>query len=132
MPVPKNGTFSAALCKLGSARLAFLMHSLGNGGPMRRCIYIAILGLLASCSQGPDSPSISAVLQLHNQERSAVSVPPLTWSDALAQQAESWGKQCDFEHSNGSTGENLYVTSSSRLSDPQVLADAAESWAAEK
>jgi hypothetical protein len=56
------------------------------------------------------------ILALHNQERAAVGVPPLIWSDALADDAKGWAKHLaqsgDFEHSpvrsRPGEGENLW------------------------
>ncbi len=88
---------------------------------------------IGGCSMGKASTTESgAVLDGHNAERGSVGVPDLTWSDALAAQAASWGSGCRFEHSHGKTGENLYATSRLNLSDATVLADAVESWAEEK
>ena len=49
---------------------------------------------------------------MHNQERTAVGVPPLTWSDTLAASAQTWAEHLivigKIEHSTGQPyGENL-------------------------
>ena len=53
--------------------------------------------------QGEDLVSI--ILTLHNQERAAVGVPPLTWSDSLAAHAQPWADKVyatgDSSHSSG-------------------------------
>jgi uncharacterized protein YkwD len=37
-----------------------------------------------------DATTQNAILNMHNQERTAVQVPTLTWSDSLARDAQSW------------------------------------------
>jgi pathogenesis-related protein 1 len=90
--------------------------------------------LLSGCAnpKGAAGESVTAVLDGHNTTRSAVGVPDLTWSDDLAAIAANWGAGCRFEHSNGSTGENLYATSQLKLPEATVLAAAVKSWADEK
>lgn len=73
-------------------------------------------GLSASQRQG--------MLQAHNRWRAQVGVPPLVWSDALAQSSARWaaqldqGGQCGMEHSDTpDLGENLYWASPVRWSN---------------
>jgi uncharacterized protein YkwD len=54
----------------------------------------------------------SSILAVHNQERAAVGVPPLTWSDTLAASAQTWAQHLatsgEFKHSpDTSYGENI-------------------------
>lgn len=57
---------------------------------------------------------IKEVVAAHNEWRAKVGVPPLEWSDELAEVALKWGKQlkkegCAFKHShNPNYGENLF------------------------
>ena len=67
-----------------------------------------------------------AMLQAHNRWRAQVSVPPLVWSDALAQSAARWaaqldqGGQCGMQHSDvDDLGENLYWASPVRWNNGQ-------------
>lgn len=62
-------------------------------------------------------------LAAHNRWRARVSVPPLVWSEALAQSSARWaaqldqGGQCRMEHSDvPDLGENLYWASPIRWS----------------
>jgi uncharacterized protein YkwD len=59
--------------------------------------------------QGVD---VNVILDLHNQARAEVGVPPLTWSDTLAASAQSWAEHLatinEMVHSSGQPyGENL-------------------------
>lgn len=80
-------------------------------------------------------PFSGEIVAAHNQVRTKVGVPPLVWSDELAQVAQSWANQLitrgEFAHSrNNSYGENLYEISGSGASsnaDRVVSAWAAES-----
>src|SRR6185437_1599321 len=53
------------------------------------------------------------ILAVHNQERTAVGVPPLVWSDELAASAKPWAEHLattpEFSHdsSRGNVGENI-------------------------
>jgi uncharacterized protein YkwD len=60
--------------------------------------------------QGADLAN--SILAVHNQERAAVGVQPLTWSDTLAASAQTWAQHLatsgEFKHSpDTSYGENL-------------------------
>jgi pathogenesis-related protein 1 len=89
----------------------------------------------------------NTILKIHNDERAAVKVPDLTWSDSLAADAKKWAEhlaslppkpssssgwnQCcggapDLVH--GSTGENLWAGGANYYS----TADMVKSWASEK
>jgi pathogenesis-related protein 1 len=53
------------------------------------------------------------ILEIHNNERAAVSVPPLVWSDNLAADAQNWANQLSpttgLVHAQGiNQGENLW------------------------
>lgn len=93
--------------------------------------------LLAACGTGPTNlqaggDAVAAVLQLQNTARSQVGISNLTWSDSLAKQAKAWASRCRFEHSDSSTGENLYATSSLGLTDTKSFTQAAQAWINEK
>ena len=40
-----------------------------------------------------DATTQNAILNMHNQERTAVGVPAVTWSDSLARDAQSWANR---------------------------------------
>ncbi|MBF0611799.1 MAG: SCP-like extracellular [Magnetococcales bacterium] len=69
----------------------------------------------------------------HNQVRRSVGVPDLTWSPALANQAQQWanrlqGQGCKMEHSRAAkVGENLAWSSGRRLKPTDVVS----MWASE-
>jgi Cysteine-rich secretory protein family/LysM domain len=85
----------------------------------------------------PPAPSgggmVQEILNAHNSYRSQVGVPALTWSDALASQAQDWANQLSangaFQHSGTpGQGENLWMGTSHRFSFTQMV----ESWGNEK
>ncbi|KAF9569261.1 PR-1-like protein [Agrocybe pediades] len=47
-------------------------------------------------------------LNAHNAIRALHNATALTWSDDLAQKAESWADRCEFKHSNGVLSDQLY------------------------
>ncbi|KIG13153.1 hypothetical protein DB30_00531 [Enhygromyxa salina] len=53
-------------------------------------------------------------------------MPPVRWSKQLAATAQAWADRCDFEHSQGSYGENLSARSHSSSAEEIVA-----SWASE-
>jgi hypothetical protein len=91
-------------------------------------------------TQGMD---VNGILAVHNQERAAVGLPPLTWSDSLAASAQTWadhlatlGLVCNFKHGcdappHGSPGENQIggwlVDGKAGIAD-----DIQKGWASEK
>ena len=86
--------------------------------------------------QGEDLVNI--ILTLHNQERAAVGVPPLTWSDSLAAHAQPWADKVyetgDSSHSSGvadfgNYGENMAWGGGPSFATPTWLA---QTWANEK
>lgn len=55
------------------------------------------------------------LLERHNYHREKLGIPPLSWSDDLANSAQALAnelaKKCEMKHSNLSVGENLYWNS---------------------
>ena len=85
----------------------------------------------------PPAPSgggmAQEILNAHNSYRSQVGVPALTWSDALASQAQDWANHLSanglFQHSGtAGQGENLWMGTSRRFSFTQMVG----SWGNEK
>ncbi len=74
----------------------------------------------------------AALLAAHNAARAQVGVPPLAWSEEVADTARGWARElgasgCALEHSrNQPYGENLYWTSA-----PTDGADVTRAWVAE-
>jgi uncharacterized protein YkwD len=76
------------------------------------------------------------ILAAHNRYRAAVNVPPLTWSNSLAKDAQKWANHLaslggnTLQHSSnlGNQGENLWLGTSKRFSYGQMV----EGWGQEK
>ena len=60
-------------------------------------------------AQGEDL--VNTILTVHNQERAEVGVPPLTWSDKLAANSQTWANQME------TTGEFAHSTCSGAFRD---------------
>ncbi|XP_055863310.1 uncharacterized protein LOC106061181 [Biomphalaria glabrata] len=75
---------------------------------------------------------INAFLLEHNNARAELQLNPLKWDYELARYAASEGKKCQFQHSNGPYGENLYASSPAKWNHPELAADAVKSWINEK
>ena len=43
------------------------------------------------------------------------------WDDKLASYAANWAQKCKFVHSNGKYGENLWMSTDSKLNDCKFL-----------
>lgn len=75
-----------------------------------------------------------AILDYHNKVRAEVNVKPLSWSEKLAQHAQTWvdnlaNTGCKMQHSHDSNyGENLFMGSLGHFN----VIDAAKSWESEK
>jgi len=73
------------------------------------------------------TPSMStALLEEHNRVRARHCAAPLTWSPALAADAQRWARSlrdrgCAFEHSRSSHGENLAAGTSGTLDAAAVV-----------
>lgn len=100
-------------------------------GLMMTCAHAAGSGDPDSAEQltGLAAPQRVDMLQTHNRWRAQVGVPPLVWSDALAQSSAQWaaqlgqGRQCQMEHSETpDVGENLYWASPVRWNTGQTSA----------
>ncbi|KAH7416606.1 hypothetical protein KP509_14G098400 [Ceratopteris richardii] len=86
-------------------------------------------------SDGNESagPSLLDWLAPHNAERLEVGVPPLVWSEEVAQFAESWADKrrkngCTMLQSDGPYGENMFWGSSAGYGASECVA----AWAEEK
>jgi hypothetical protein len=122
--------------------LPFLLQSLQN---MRNKTPLLLLFLLAGVIQSgysqqgrtiyQDSSFISAMLQQHNTYRSALQLPALEWSPALASDALTWAKYLASidkgQHDQdvtGKEGENLWWGTANAFS----FGDMVDAWAGER
>jgi hypothetical protein len=80
------------------------------------------------------SQEIEAGLEAINQLRAEVGVPPLKWSEKLAENAQNWAEKLaetgKFAHSpsNGRYGENIFMAWKRKV----TLKDAVTAWGMEK
>ncbi len=86
-----------------------------------------------------DADFVNTILEIHNRERVAVGVPPLTWSDSLAASAQPWAEHVatidQMVHSDDfSYGENIAGQShgNSPPGNIETLIKMVESWVVEK
>jgi pathogenesis-related protein 1 len=75
-------------------------------------------------NNGENPVNPEAIITAHNQWRSQVGVPGLTWSDKLVNVAQDWADTlkedgCGFYHSSNGYGENLFKASPLMWSDGQ-------------
>lgn len=76
---------------------------------------------------------LNGITAAHNTARAAVSpapatpMPALTWDATVAATAQAWANKCQFMHSNGSYGENIYADTGQGNAQA-VVAD----WVSEK
>jgi uncharacterized protein YkwD len=85
----------------------------------------------------------AAVLAAHNRWRRAAWVPPLQWSDELAQTAQDWADYlsgrggCLIQHGNSGYGENIYQAAAVVWPDGRAevqqkhIAEIVDRWASE-
>lgn len=82
------------------------------------CYVLAVICLLPNLAVSAAIPDASisfigtaqkfAFLSSHNAVRATHGANPLTWSDALAEMAESWASSCQFKATNGILREKPY------------------------
>lgn len=76
--------------------------------------------------------AVKGITEAHNQVRANVDpaattpLPPLVWDQALGDVAQAYADACNFEHSMGKYGENLYASSGNT-----PPAEVVKSWADE-
>lgn len=69
----------------------------------------------------------------HNAARAAVmpaaspAIAPLVWSQTVASAAQAWADRCQFEHSGGKYGENIYASAGKAAKAAEVVS----SWTSE-
>ncbi|XP_074657285.1 uncharacterized protein LOC141910491 [Tubulanus polymorphus] len=79
----------------------------------------------------------TAILNRHNEKRSETylvvnGVGPLVWDAGLAEAAQSLAEECNFRHSTGNYGENIYATySTNDIADDVAAESAVDNWYAE-
>jgi pathogenesis-related protein 1 len=83
---------------------------------------------------GTEPAAMVGMTAAHNQARAAVSpapktpIPVLSWSDKLTQVAQAWADKCQYKHSGGDYGENIFANTGPTATPEVVLA----SWADER
>ncbi len=113
-----------------------------NAARLMTCLISLIAVGQAIAGTGPDlikpvlssSPVSGEIVAVHNSIRSKVGVPPLIWSDELAQVAQNWANLLisvgTFGHSaDNRYGENLFEISGFGASSTAF--DVVGAWAAE-
>ena len=103
-------------------------------------IFLTVLSYMVQISQAQSKTDLeNTMLNIHNQERAAVGVQPLTWSNSLATDSQSWanhlttlGLVCDDQRCDatphGAKNENI-ASGVAGLNSPVELA---QLWADEK
>ena len=94
-------------------------------------IFLPLLYLIGLTAHASDVVVVVAdMLSAHNDWRSKVGSPALTWSNSLQTEAQNWAnklkaKGCGMKHSTGTSGENLYWASAKKSASSK---DAAGNW----
>lgn len=102
---------------------------------------LPILCILAACGSDDDSTEetgnaldnavIQEILTAHNSYRSDVGISNLTWSEEVATSAQAWADElatnCDFKHSSGEYGENIWAGTKGAFNPTDVVT----SWGSE-
>ena len=116
--------------------------------PARLSLLALMLGTLVACGIGSDDandsgastvtsstdtgsvgPDPVGMVAAHNFARGnaiptpSPALPDVSWDPAVAKVAQAWADRCDFNHSGGQYGENLYVSTWEATADEVV-----QSW----
>jgi uncharacterized protein YkwD len=94
-----------------------------------------LLLLVAACGGGSatEPAALAGITAAHNAARKAVSppavtpIPPLVWSSQVAATAQAWADRCQFVHSGGQYGENLFATTGHSTPEEVVASWVSES-----
>jgi uncharacterized protein YkwD len=97
-------------------------------------LFFSGCGSSSSSTGTPESdPLLQGITAQHNAARAAVMpaaanpIPPLQWSPTLAATAQAWASRCQFGHSSGPYGENIYADTGQGSAT-----DVVASWVGEK
>ena len=78
-----------------------------------------------------EEATIQEILDAHNEYRSDVGIAGISWSEEVATSAQAWAdelaKDCDFKHSGGDFGENIWAGTEGAYSPTNVV----DSWGGE-
>ncbi|XP_059169410.1 uncharacterized protein LOC131951137 [Physella acuta] len=77
------------------------------------------------------SADIEAFLKAHNDVRNNLGIASLVWDKKLAKFAKDWTSKCDYKHSYGAYGENLYTSSPLKKNATDLAYKSAEAWESE-
>jgi pathogenesis-related protein 1 len=95
--------------------------------PVLLTVSLAACG--ASGSGDTEPADMAGMTAAHNAARAAVmpaatpEIPDLSWSGTVADYAQSWANGCQFMHSGGQYGENIYAGTGSDAAPADVVAD---------
>jgi hypothetical protein len=84
---------------------------------------------LASAPVAGEPAGLTGITAAHNAARAQAqptpspALGPLAWDDTLAQAAQGWAGGCQFKHSGGAYGENLYASAGTTPTGASVVAD---------
>jgi hypothetical protein len=73
--------------------------------------------------------NVQEILDAHNKYRAQVGLPPLVWSDDLANAAQQWvntlNSNLEFQHDSGANnqGENIWMGTSGAFTPTQMVDD---------
>ncbi|XP_039117018.1 pathogenesis-related protein 1-like [Dioscorea cayenensis subsp. rotundata] len=97
----------------------------------RLVIYLACIMALGMVGHAMAQNSPDDFVNAHNSARNTVGVGPVTWDDTVAAYTKNYADQrigdCQFIHSNGLYGENLFGSSG----DDYSATDAVNAWVSE-
>jgi uncharacterized protein YkwD len=96
-----------------------------------RAAWILVLGGISAAGPAGESRFAAEFLEAHNAVRADVDLPPLRWSEKLAEVAREWATseivRFQFQHSHLGHGENLFEIRGGRVTP----ADVVDAWASE-
>ncbi|KAH9510261.1 hypothetical protein Btru_042610 [Bulinus truncatus] len=99
-------------------------------------IAFVLCAVLVTCEATPSVNLSQAVknafLKGHNDARDKLGIPPLVWDEKLSSFAAKAGTACQFQHSGGPYGENVYASYPDTNKYEEVARKAVSNWVNEK
>jgi len=103
---------------------------------MKGVLLLVLLMCVSACYATLSATDIQTIVSRHNYYRADArldvaaipALPKLVWDTTVAASAQAWANNCQFQHSGGQYGENIWAGSTGFFTVTNMV----DSWASEK